>query len=213
MTTLRVILADDHALVRAGVRALLEAIEGVEVVGEAGDGHEALGLVEQRQPHIAILDIGLPGMNGVEVAARVSKEHPHTRVLILSMHDDTEFVRRALRAGVAGYLIKDSSATELELAVRAVSQGKTYLSPSISSVVIGEFLRGEAPAAELTPRQREILQLVAEGQTSKEIASRLNLAVKTVESHRSEIMARLGIRDTPGLVRYAIRTGLVSPER
>jgi len=217
MSGLRVVLAEDHGLVRAGLRALLEEMQDVEVAGEAADGHEAVRQVERHKPHLLLLDIGLPGLNGLEVAARVSREHPETRVVILSMHATDEYVHRALAAGAAGYLLKDSSVPELELAIRAVQRGETYLSPAVSKVVIGGYLKrpeGDAQArSPLTPRQRETLQLIAEGHSTKEIAHRLGLSVKTVETHRSQIMARLGIHDVAGLVRYAIQVGLVSPER
>jgi DNA-binding NarL/FixJ family response regulator len=212
MRQLRVVLAEDHGLVRAGIRALLESIEGLEVVGEAGDGHEALRLIEQQRPALAIVDIGLPGLNGIEVTRRVARETPGTRVLVLSMHLDGEYVRQALRAGAAGYLVKSSSSVELELAVSAVARGETYLSPAISRFVVSEIRSADAPGTPLTARQREILQLVAEGRSSKEIAGLLGVAVKTVETHRSQLMSRLGIRDLPGLVRYAIRAGIVAPD-
>lgn len=217
LTPLRVLLADDHALVRAGIRSLLADLPGVEVVGEAGDGHEALGLVRERAPHVLLLDIGLPGLNGLEVAARVAAAHPATRVIMLSMHAHDEYVQGALRAGAAGYLLKDASVPELELALRAVTRGETYLSPAVSKRLVRELVgrRDAEPrlAEALTPRQREVLQLIAEGHSTKEIAHRLGLSVKTVESHRAQIMERLDIRDVPGLVRWAIRAGLVSPER
>lgn len=211
----RVLLADDHNLMRAGLRSLLAQLEGIEVVGEAADGHEALQLLQQRGVDVLLLDLALPSLNGIEVAGRVAKEHPAVRVLILSMHATEEHVLRALRAGVAGYVLKDASVTELELALRVVMQGKTYLSPSVSRTFLDDYLkrlddRQAAPPAALTPRQREILQLIAEGQSTKEIAYKLELSVKTVETHRAQIMERLGIRDIPGLVRYAIRTGLTS---
>lgn len=212
MSGMRVVLADDHALVRAGIRSLLEGIEGVEVSGEAGDGHEALLLVDRLRPHVAVLDIRLPAMNGLDVAARLAQTHPETRVLVLSMHANEEYVRQALHAGAAGYLLKDSSVTELELALRAVARGETYLSPAVSRLVVDDYLRHEAPPPALSLRQREVLQLIAEGHSTKEIAHRLGISVKTAESHRFQIMARLEIRDVPGLVRYAIRTGLVGPE-
>jgi DNA-binding NarL/FixJ family response regulator len=215
--SLRVLLADDHALVRAGIRTLLEQMTGVEVAGEAGDGHEALSMVADLRPDVLLLDIGLPGLNGLEVAGRVTREHPEVRVIILSMHATEEHVSQALRAGAAGYLLKESSVPELELALRAVTQGKTYLSPSISKTLVDDYVRrvntDSAPAVSLTPRQREILQLIAEGHSTKEMAFRLNVSVKTVETHRAQLMDRLNIRDVAGLVRYAIRTGLVTPER
>lgn len=215
---MRLILADDHALVRAGIRALLAQIPGADVVGETGDGLEALALIEKLRPDVALLDITMPGLNGLEVAARVAKVSPRTRILVLSMHASEGYVAQALRAGVAGYLIKDSAPDELPIALTAVAQGKAYLSPSISAKVVEGFLRSSAdaaadPLATLTERQREILQLVAEGNANKEIADRLGVTIKTVEAHRAQLMERLGIHDVAGLVRLAIRAGLISPER
>jgi DNA-binding NarL/FixJ family response regulator len=215
VSALRILLADDHALVRAGIRALLESLDGVEVVGEASDGQEALRLIGEQHPDLALLDISMPRLNGLEAAARIAKEYPRTRVIVLSMHADDEYVYRAFRARAAGYLLKNADRSELELAVRAVARGDAWLSPAVSKKVIAAFSHGERiedPAEVLTPRQREILQLVAEGQSTKEIAQRLNLSVKTVESHRSQLMERLGIHDVPGLVRYAIRLGIVRVE-
>ncbi len=218
MSPIRVLLADDHALVRAGIRSLLEGLEGMLVAGETGDGRDVLELAAQRSPHVVLLDIGLPGMNGVEVAARLAKERPEARVIILSMHATEEYVSQALQAGASGYLLKDASVAELELAIRAVARGETYLSPAISKTVIDEYVRrvGSAPAspaAVLTPRQREILQLLAEGHSTKQIAHGLGVSVKTVETHRAQLMDRLSIHDLAGLVRYAIRVGLVTPDR
>jgi DNA-binding NarL/FixJ family response regulator len=213
---MRIVLADDHAVVRKGIRAVLAALPGVEVVAEAGDGREALALIEQHRPDIAVLDVTMPGLNGLEVAARVPKSAPGTKVVILSMHAGEAYVAQALRAGVAGYLLKDAADDELPTAIKVVSRGDVYLSPKISTQVVERYVQaGSAqpdPLAGLTTRQREILQLVAEGKSSKEIASLLELSVKTVESHRSQIMERLGVHDLTGLVRFAIRVGLVSPE-
>jgi DNA-binding NarL/FixJ family response regulator len=213
---IRILLADDHALVRAGIRSLLERLEGVEIVGEAGDGHETMRLVEERSPDILLLDIALPGLNGLDVARRLLKSRPDLRVIILSMHATEDYVQQALQAGAAAYLLKEATVAELELAIRAVSKGGTYLSPSVSRHVVGEYLRSAGtsppPTAGLTERQREILQLLAEGHSTKEIAFRLGLSVKTVETHRARLMERLGIHDLAGLVRYAVRTGLVSPD-
>lgn len=213
---IRVLLADDHTLVRAGLRGLLEGIAGVEVVGEAEDGHEALRLAGQLRPDIALLDIGMPGLNGLDAAAQLHREHPRMRVLILSMHSAEEYVLRALRAGCAGYLLKRSAVSELEVAVRAVARGETYLSPTVSKQVVDDYVGrtgGSAdPLEALTPRQREILQMVAEGHTSKEIAEQLRLSFKTVEAHRAQIMERLGLDDVTGLVRFALRVGLITPE-
>ena len=218
---IRVVLADDHNLVRAGIRALLERLPGVEVVGEASDGREALALVVKEKPDLALLDIGMPSLNGLEAAPRIAREAPRTKLVILSMHSDEKHVAQALRLGVAGYVLKDSFVDELPVLVRAVMAGETYLSPGISKQVV-EALKermavtdAESPVAAelLTPRQREILQLIAEGKNTKEIASTLGLSVKTVETHRTQLGQRLKIRDVAGLVRYAIRIGLVSPER
>jgi DNA-binding NarL/FixJ family response regulator len=212
----RVLLAEDHTLVRAGIRALLESLEGVEVVAEAADGREALRLAQAHAPDILLMDITMKEMNGLEAAARLAKEHSTTRVIILSMHADPIYVRQALQAGAAGYLLKGADVAELELALKAVTRGDTYLSPSVSKDVVGDLLSGKAPAAnpldELTPRQRETLQLIAEGKTTKEIASRLNLSIKTVETHRAQLMERLDIHDVAGLVKFAIRVGLVQAD-
>jgi DNA-binding NarL/FixJ family response regulator len=219
---MRILLADDHTLVRAGLRALLESIEEVTAISEAGDGRRALELVAAEHPDIALLDISMPGLNGLEVAARVTSDSPGTRLVILSMYSTPSHVAQALRSGAVGYLLKHSAAEELGLALRAVMRGETYLSPAISRQVVDGYLgRTTRPEqdeplpidAQLTPRQREILQLVAESRSSKEVAAMLNLSVKTVEAHRSQIMERLGIHDLAGLVRYAIRVGLVSSER
>ena len=216
MTSLRIVLADDHALVRAGVRALLAQLSGVEVVGEASTGHETLRLIEELDPDLGLVDISMPDLNGLEAAARATKQHPSTRIIILSMHADEEYVRQALASGAAGYLLKNASEGELELAVRAVARGDKWLSPGVSRSVIAAFARTpEAPTgpfAVLTPRQREVLQLISEGHATKEIARRLVLSVKTVETHRAQVMERLSIKTVPGLVRYAIRAGIVQPD-
>ena len=219
---MRVLLADDHTLVRAGIRGLVEAIPGVEIVAETGDGQQALALILERHPDIALVDVSMPGLNGLELAARVAREAPRTRVAILSMHGTAGHVAQALRAGVKGYVLKDAAAEELPLLLGAVMRGETYLSPAISKHVVDAYLDRDGrakvptegvPLDGLTPRQREILQLVAEGKSTKDVARLLNLSVKTVEAHRGQIMTRLEIHDLAGLVRYAIRTGLVSPER
>lgn len=216
MKKIRVLLADDHTLVRAGIRSLLETMEEVEVVAECGEGHEALELVERHRPDVALLDIGMPGMNGIEIARRASRAAPRTKVVILSMYDDKTHVRQAIRAGVAGYLLKGAAVAELPLAIAAVTQGQTYLTPKISRMVLDGLLTEERleadPLEGLTQRQREILQLVAEGRSTKEIAGMLDVSVKTIETHRARLMERLDIHDVPGLVRFAIRSGLVSSE-
>jgi DNA-binding NarL/FixJ family response regulator len=216
MTPIRVLLADDHTLVRAGVRGLLQGLQGVEVVGEAGDGQEALRLGEALRPDVALLDVSMSGLNGLEVAGRLAPFDASIHVIILSMHSSEEYVLRALRAGCAGYLLKASAVAELEVAVRAVARGETYLSPAVSKRVVDDYVRRTGGAADpldaLTPRQREILQLAAEGHSSKEIAERLGLSYRTVEAHRAQVMERLGVHDLAGLVRFAVRVGLITPE-
>lgn len=215
MAALRILLVDDHALVRAGMRSLLREIDGVEVVAEASDGVEALAAAEREQPDVVLMDIAMKGMNGLEAAARLRERQPAAKIVILSMHTSEEYVLLALRAGAAAYLIKDSATSELELALKCVMRGETYLSPAISRQVVDGYVQrvgvGTGPDP-LTPRQRDVLKRVAEGRSTKEIAFDLNLSVKTVETHRAQIMDRLGIRDVAGLVRYAMRTGLVPPE-
>jgi DNA-binding NarL/FixJ family response regulator len=213
---MRLLLADDHTLFREGVRSLLARMPEVVVVAETGDGREALELIEQHRPDVALLDITMPGLNGLEVAARTERASPRTRVVILSMHANEGYVAQALRAGIAGYLLKDAAATELAAALRAVARGETYLSPAISRQVVDGFLGRAAPEGDplagLTARQREILQLIAEGKSTKEIATALAVGVKTVETHRAKLMERLNIRDVAGLVRFAIRSGIISPD-
>jgi DNA-binding NarL/FixJ family response regulator len=217
MNLTRVLLADDHSLVRAGIRALLEKIPSVEVVGEAGTGREALQLVRSKLPGIVVMDIAMTELGGLEALPRITKDFPSVKVIILSAHASEEYVIRALRDGASGYMLKDSATSELELAINSVIQGKVYLSPSISRTVIDDYLQrvggAVSPLEQLTSRQREILQSIAEGKNAKEIAADLDVSIKTVESHRLQLMDRLNIHDVPGLVRYAIRNGLVSAER
>jgi DNA-binding NarL/FixJ family response regulator len=211
--TIRIVIADDHAMVRAGICALVDRIAGVEVVGEAGNGREAVALVAERRPDLALINISMPELNGLETLIRIRSAHPHTRVVILSLHADEEYVRRALSHGASGYLVKSADATELELAIRAASRGDVWLSPSVSTAIVKALVQREPvgdPFELLTSRQREVLQLVAEGLTSKDIADRLGLSLKTIESHRAQLMKRLGVSNVPGLVRSAIRLGLVS---
>jgi DNA-binding NarL/FixJ family response regulator len=217
MAALKVLLADNHTLVRAGIRALLEQIPNVTVVAEAGDGREALKLVEMHRPNLVLMDITMPVMNGLEATGRIVKEFPQTRVVMLSVHNDEEYVLQSLRAGAAGYLLKDAGRAELEIAVAAVARNETYLSPAVSRHVVGDYVRrigggGEGRLETLTPRQRETLQLIAEGKSTKEIASILDVSVKTVETHRAQLMERLDIHDVAGLVRYDIRNGIVTAD-
>src|SRR5580765_8155305 len=212
---IRVVLADDHALVRAGIRSLLNAMHDVEVVGEAASGEEALEIASREQPDVVLMDIAMKGITGLEAAARMRDQHPGVRVIILSMHSGEEYVLQALRAGAVGYLLKDAATGELELALRTVIRGESWLSPAVSRQVVEGYVQrvgGDAGPDVLTARQREVLRLVAGGKSTKEIAFALNLSVKTVETHRAQIMERLGIRDVAGLVRYALRTGLIPPE-
>jgi DNA-binding NarL/FixJ family response regulator len=213
MSPIRVLLAEDHTLVRAGFRALLQGATDIQVIAEASDGREALRLIEEHQPDVVLMDITMPILNGLEATARAAREFPCVRVIILSMHASEEYVLQALRAGAAGYLLKGADTAEFELAVRAVARGEVYLSPAVSKHVVADYIErvGAEPGSleRLTPRQREILQLVAEGRTTKEIARILKVSVKTVETHRTQLMERLDIHDVAGLVRYAVRTGLV----
>ncbi|HEX2567820.1 MAG TPA: response regulator transcription factor [Burkholderiales bacterium] len=206
---------DDHALVRAGIRSLLGSMPDVEVVGEAASGEEALALAETALPHVVLMDIAMKGLSGLEAAARIRDRYPRVRVVILSMHSGEEYVMQAMRAGAAGFLLKDAATGELELALRSVIRGESWFSPAVSRQVVEGYVQrvgGEQAAEVLTARQREVLRLVAAGRSTKEIAFDLRLSVKTVETHRAQIMERLGIRDVAGLVRYALRTGLVPPE-
>ena len=219
MKPIRILLADDHTLVRAGIRSLLEQVPNVEVVAEANDGRDALRLIHEHQPDIVFMDVTMQGLNGLDATAQITKTCPGVQVIMLSMHKNEEYVSQALRVGAAGYLLKDAATTELELAVQAVARGETYLSPAVSKHVVDRYLqrvnntteRASEPTR-LTVRQREILQLIAEGHTTKQIAGLLHLSTKTVETHRSQLMDRLGIRHIAGLVRYAVRTGLVAPD-
>ena len=216
METIRVLLADDHALVRAGIRTLLEKISSVEIVGEAGDGREAIRLVEKHNPDILLTDIAMPGLNGLEVTRRVTKAFPKLRVVILSMYSDEGHLFLALRAGASGYLLKSAAREELKLAIRAVAQGDTYISAPLSKPLEVEYAHGPTvgitPLKGLSGRQTQVLQLIAKSKTTKQIALDLNISAKTVETHRMQLMDRLEIHDVPGLVRFAIRVGLVRLE-
>jgi DNA-binding NarL/FixJ family response regulator len=224
MNLTRVLLVDDHLLVRAGLRTLLEQMPGTEVVGEASNGREALDLIKVNPPDVVLMDITMAEMNGLVATAQITHDFPQVRILMLSMHATKEYVTQALQAGASGYLLKDAAPTELELAIRSVMRGEKYLSPAVSTHVIADYLqrasggttnRADTEISSTTPltlRQREILQLIAEGNTTKEIAAKLTLSVKTVETHRTQLMERLDIHDIAGLVRYAIRIGLVTPD-
>jgi DNA-binding NarL/FixJ family response regulator len=210
---IHILLADDHSLVRAGIRALLQKIAGIQVVAEAENGLEAIELVNKFKPDIALLDIAMPELDGLAAAARLAKECPEVRVIMLSMHADQEYVLRALRAGAKGYLLKGARTSELELAIRAVARGETYLSPAASIHVVDDVVRranGETtPLERLTARQRQVLQLIAEGRTRKQIAQELKISVKTVDTFRAQLMEELDIHDVASLVRFAIDKGLI----
>jgi DNA-binding NarL/FixJ family response regulator len=215
---IRLLLADDHTLVRAGIRALLEKLPGVEVVGEAADGRAVLKLVKLHRPDVVLMDISMPGLNGLEAAVRMAKEFPDVRVIILSMHQNEEYVWRALKAGAAGYLLKKAATAELATALQRVALGEFYLSQEISTQLPTSFpLDGianrKSPFEQLTGRQREILQLIAEGQNTKGIAELLKVSPKTVEYHRIKLMDCLNVHDVPGLVRFALRVGLIPQEK
>lgn len=217
MSVLRVVIADDHVLVRAGIRSLLERDDQVQVVGECDDGLQALAMIGEQRPDLLLADIAMRGLNGLETAAAVAERFPDVKVIILSMHRNEEYVVQALRAGCAGYLVKDAAASELDLALDAVRRGEMYLSPSISRQVIDGYLArggatGRADRDPLTPRQRDVLKLIAESRSTKQIAAMLSLSVKTVETHRAKLMERLDIHDVQGLVKYAMRVGLIPPE-
>jgi len=209
-------LADDQQLVRAGFRALLKKIPAVEVVAEAADGREALVLFKKHRPDIVFIDIAMPKLNGLEAIARMTKDFPNARVIVLSVYANQEYVMQAIRAGARGYLTKEDAVSELKAAIKGVTEGELYLSPHISKYVTHRDLEKVGvrydPLAKLTTRQREILQLIAEGNNTKEIAFLLKVSVKTVEAHRTQLMQRLGINDIPSLVRQAMRSGLVPPE-
>jgi DNA-binding NarL/FixJ family response regulator len=222
MTTIRVLIAEDHALVRAGFRALLDTLPEIEVVAEASNGYETIEQVNKLQPDVVLMDISMPRMNGVEATQRINRDFPQVRVIILSMHATEEYVLQVLRVGAVGYLLKDTAPAEFNLAIRAVANGETYLCSGVAQHVIDYVQRTQLenpiqkripnPYEQLTPRQREILQLVVEGHSSLEIGHALNISVKTVERHRTDIMERLNIHDLPGLVRYAVRAGIIPLE-
>jgi DNA-binding NarL/FixJ family response regulator len=211
---IQVLVADDHALVRAGIRALLERIDRVKVVGEAGDGLQALELIKELGPDVVLLDLTMPGLSGFEVLKETSERFPHVNMIVLSVHDTEEYAIHALRSGASGYLPKSAASAELELAIQRVMSGEKYVSPSIAPEASLEFSPGGSElTAELTPRQLEVITLICEGSSTKDIARTLNISIKTVETHRAQLMERLNIHEVAGLVRYAIKKGLVKVDR
>jgi DNA-binding NarL/FixJ family response regulator len=214
MKRVRILIADDHALVRAGLRAILEKAPEIELVAEAADGLEAISKIGTSFPDVLLMDIGMGAMNGLDATIRITREYPEVKVIIVSMHANEEYVLRALRAGAAGYIMKNSKPPELLQAIQMVVAGEMYLSPRVSRHVIENYVRSmemeKSPLEDLTPRQREILKFVAEGRNNREIAAILGVSMKTVDTHRSQLMQRLDIHDIAGLVRFAIKMGLVS---
>jgi DNA-binding NarL/FixJ family response regulator len=219
MNNLRVLIADDHALVRAGFRVLLENLADVSVIAEAEDGRRALRIIQEINPDIVLMDISMPELNGLDATAQIVRDYPDIKVIILSMHTSEEYVLQALEVGAHGYILKDASINELELALRSVARNELFLSPAVSKHVIQNYLNRTGDISKidgkfssmdsLTTRQREVLQLIAEGFTSQEIAERLFISVKTVEKHRYQIMERLDIHNIAGLVRYAVEKGII----
>jgi DNA-binding NarL/FixJ family response regulator len=215
MNPIRVLIADDHALVRAGIRVLVEKIEGIVVVGEAGKGSEVLELVRELRPDLMLLDITMPDGGGFEVLEQVTKKYPEIKIIVLTVHEAGEYAIRTLREGAVGFLPKSAASTELDQAIQAVIRGEVYISPETSRKTLLEYGKGATKRdllATLSPRQREVLRLIAEGKTTKQIAQLLEISVKTVETHRAQLMERLGIHDVAGLVRYAIIVGLIEVE-
>jgi DNA-binding NarL/FixJ family response regulator len=207
----KVLIADDHLIVRQGLKALLQR-EGLEVVGEATNGEEAVSLATRLRPDVAVLDLVMPLLGGLDAAREILQALPSVRIILLTMHAEEHQISAALRVGIRGYVVKTQAVEDLVQAIRNVTKGEVYLSPGVSGVVVKGYLSGvQAPVDPLTPRERQVLQLVAEGKTSKEIATQLGLTVKSAESYRTRIMDKLDIHDTAGLVRYAIRQRLVDP--
>ena len=210
MKRIRILLADDHAVVRAGFKMILGAQADMEIVGEAANGREAVELGAQLNPDIVVMDVAMPELNGIEATRRLIAANPHIRVIALSMHKDSVYVREILRAGARGYLLKDSGADDLVKAIRAVAGGESYLSPAVSNAVLDDYRKHVTnPIDLLTSREREVLQLIAEGKTNKEIATGLNLSVYTIEAHRGKIMEKLNLHSTGELVRFSLRNGLI----
>jgi DNA-binding NarL/FixJ family response regulator len=210
--TIRILIADDHGVVAEGLKSLVEAEPGMEVVGIVGDGREAVKHARESRPDVVVMDMSMPELNGADATRAILQQQPGCRVIVLSMYVEREYVRRALKAGAMGYVVKRSAAKELVDAIRAVHAGQRYLSPRVADVVIeaGGADEGEDPLAKLSMREREVLQLLAEGNTGAEIAKRLSLSQKTVETYRARLVEKLGIRDLPGLVRFAIQRGIVT---
>jgi len=210
-----VLLADDHTLIRAGLRMVVEAQPDLAVVGEANDGREAVAMAQALKPDVAVMDIGMPSLNGIEAARQIRGTLPQTQIVMLSMHSDEGYILRALKAGAKAYLLKDSAEADLARAIRAAAAGKSFFSPAVGKVLLEDYMRrlqrtGLEDSYELlTPREREILQLVAEGNSSKEIADLLNLSVYTVETHRARVMQKLNLRGIPELILYAVRKGII----
>jgi DNA-binding NarL/FixJ family response regulator len=210
MKRIRILLADDHAVVRQGFKMILEAEADMEIVGEAGNGRQAVELAEQLRPDVVVMDVAMPELNGIEATRRLASSVPRARVIALSMHKDSVYVREILRAGARGYLLKDSGAADLVAAIHAVASGESYLSPAVSNAVLDDYRRHVTnPIDLLTSREREVLQLLAEGKTNKEIAGVLNLSVYTVDAHRGRIMEKLNLHSINDLVRFAVRNGLI----
>jgi two-component system, NarL family, response regulator NreC len=216
MSLVRIIIADDHPFMRTGLRHVLEEHPEFRVVGEAADGREAVQMVGEENPDVAILDIGMPNLNGIEAARQICASAPRVAIIVLSMHSDEAYVLRALKAGARAYLLKQSAESDLIAAVKAVNQGKSFFSPAISQMLLEEYMRQirdrdvEDSYELLTPREREILQMVAEGNSNKDIANRLNLSLYTVETHRSNMMEKLSLHSVPELILYAVRKGVIS---
>lgn len=216
MSLIRIIIADDHPFLRTGLRHVLEEHAMFQVIGEASDGREAVRLAQEGRPEVAILDIGMPNLNGIEAARQICESLPRTSVVVLSMHSDEAYVLRALKAGARAYLLKQSAEADLVAAVKAVNEGKTYFSPGVSLMLINDYIRQmrdrnvDDSYDLLTPREREILQLVSEGKSNKDIANLLNLSVYTVETHRGNVMDKLNLHSVPELILYAVRKGIIS---
>ena len=215
MSVISVLVADDHGIVREGLRRLLEAEEDVEVVCEAGDGREVLDQVEKHQPDVVVLDITMPRLGGLETLERIRSKHPGVKVILLSVHGDPPFIQSAISLGADGYVLKNGRASEVVTAIRAVTKGGSYFSPAVAREIV-EQLRSPKPAADepftlLSGREREVLHLIAEGLSAKEVATNLEISTKTVEAHRTSLMRKLGVRKATELVRYALRHGLIEP--